>query len=225
MKLGAQTIDRITTAPGRQDISAWGLCKWAYNRECVRYLTNNDRDWRVSQPGVTATALVMRAMLLGGHITSSGGTPGTTTVPDDAVALHVWLSGSVIGPDAWRVMHAAERGTPPVWCPDLPDLVCEPVMDETFSRPRPKQYYRDRAHSRPYLCPVCYRGLTDDEKASKVNQARLEYRRFVEVLSLIMSDHATGGLKLDKYRVTKIGVTPRPWQGGARGVLAGSEKT
>jgi len=201
----------VMKADTRREVSAWSLCKWAYGQEAVRHVMGRDADWKVGGPGIVPTALVMRSLQLGASI-SGGGGGGAPTAPDDAIALHLGLMDSVPNADAWLVIRSAERGEVPVWSPQLPDLVVEPTMDETWARPRPKVYYLDRARTKPWLCPITYRGMTHAEKAEARTKARHEYAVFARTLGVILTGAACGALELADFSVTKIGVKTTPWE-------------
>lgn len=185
----------------RKDTTLWRLLVWAYRDQLVR---RSGRDVVLASSN-SSTGLACRAMRTG--IVSSGGSPMTVAVPDDALTID-GMVGRLTTPHYWLLVRAAETGAPPDWDPKLPPPTTRRVRRDNG---KPAMLYRRPEKSaEPYASLVEFPfGAAWAERQR--SEARTRYAAFHAVLVRL---HPVLGVEraLLRWTVTGLGLPARPWQ-------------
>ena len=214
-KTGAVSGRRAGVAvPARREATMWRLLIWAFKTECVLAVVGRDDERFMSASGDSAS-LIANAMELGFHIPGPTVTGGLE-VHEDALTLYSVIAEMFNGPEGWLLMDAACKGELPDWDPDLPDIQVRPRIDTSRRKAKPEVWYRDRASSRPFYCPIVYSGYTEAEKDAERGEARRQYIRIVSNMALLKYRlQSTCFNGLTKWAVSGLGVEVQPWQSGS----------
>ena len=196
--------------PARRETTMWRLLVWAFKTECVLAVVGRDDERFMSRSGDSAS-VIANAMELGFHIPGPTVTGGLE-VHEDALTVYALIAETFTGPDGWLLMDAASKGELPDWDPVLPDIQVRPVMDTSRRKPKPEVWYRDRASSRPFFCPIVFAGFTEAEKIEEREKARERYAHFVVLMSSLYNVvSSVSGHQLTRWSVSKLGIASVPW--------------
>lgn len=186
-----------------------GLLEWAYQREMVRFAGSGGgaaTPSALSMSGRSMTGRVCDILDEGFMSSGGGGWMGSPSSHPDAEHVH----GMVLRlerEDYWRVVRAAESGTPPDWDPDLPKLKVVRLLKASGA-------------PRMYVCPVSRRpvaeriavvGMPLAEAEAIRGKARAEWHRWVQLLTWLRHDLLLQPTALKRWQITAVGADLEPW--------------
>lgn len=199
-------VRRIDT---RQATSVRELLEWAYQREMVRFAGSPWADEGAALSAAGSSTGRLCDVLGDGYLTEGNGWRGSPSAHPDAEWLHAFVMREFETEDRWRIIRAAESGTPPEWDPVVPALKVVRLM-KASGKPR------------MYVCPVARRpvaeriavvGVGAGEAAMIRVAARKEWQRWVALLAVMRDRIVIERAPLKRWQVTGIGAESEPWRG------------
>jgi hypothetical protein len=140
-------------------------------------------------------------------LSDGNGWRGAPSAHPDAEWLHMRVQ-RLEREDYWRVVRAAESGTPPEWDPEVPALKVVRLLKAS-------------GQPRMYVCPVARRpvaeriavvGVGEAEAAMIRAAARETWRRWVAMLAVLRDQILAEPRALKRWQVTAIGAELEPWR-------------
>lgn len=188
----------------RTDTTAWEALVWAYRAECVRAVGGDSGPGRWISPSYS--------VFLAGE-TSGGGRGAINGHLDchiDALVIDGLVKATLGGEALHQVMKAAGDGMLPKWQLEFEPLRCGPVLRQRKGIWRPHVVYK--AHSRmPDYCPLEWTGVPREQRVKAQQQQMEVWFAFVTLLRDLMRKSDAGVIRLEKWRITGLGVDVEPW--------------
>lgn len=192
----------------RQATTMRALLEWAYGRELVRF-AGSAGDAGGAALAAAGSATGRLCDVLGdGYLTEGNGWRGSPSAHPDAEWLHAAVMRDFVTEDRWRVIRAAESGTPPEWDPEVPALKVVRLLKASG---KPRMYVCPVAR-RPVAERIAVMGVGAGEAAMIRVAARKEWQRWVSLLGVLRDRIVIERVPLKRWQVTGIGAELEPWR-------------